>query len=353
MSDKKTIYLHIVSMDKIGNHVFFKSVNVPGTFCLENGTNLVLLDENEDKGSWCPYQYSDCVHIDHTLLFVPCDRAPFITLYHVDTKTFEYIKNEGQKKYKIGIPCGDKIYLFGEHLDGDNVAVVDPVNHEIKELHWSSENEQPAITYHNYSRMGNKLLFPNFGYGKLCEYDLDNQTSRIIEISEEIAPSSVLVDEDIIWITGNKDEIHVYGKEDFSLHKIIKLPERTRDCQWKMRFSASAIMGDDIFFSPVYYGSIIKINRLNMAVETVYELEEDEICWSINTLDENHLYFDVYNFVTAEVGNIVVSSTGEITKNDHRFIGSNLYFRNELYESSINSLVGYLDFVRRNENEIN
>ena len=191
----------------------------------------------------------------------------------------------------------------------------------------------------------------NFGYGKLCKYNLENNESDIVDLPVEIAPSSVLVDGSRLWVTDDNDAIYIFKNNTYELECKLELKPSKKKCPWPFKFSASEIMGDYIYLSPVNYEKIIRVNRHNYEIETVYEIEEDAVCWSICVLDNDNLYFDVYNYQTGEAGNITVSSNGKLTINDRRFRISNMYFPNDINESRANSLTGFLDYVRRNRYE--
>ncbi|MXP77837.1 hypothetical protein GN277_21525 [Lachnospiraceae bacterium WCA-9-b2] len=72
---------------------------------------------------------------------------------------------------------------------------------------------------------------------------------------------TVTFDGEYFWLSGIGDEVLIWDEKKNEIIEVIQLKKVDRNCPWNMRFSSSRILGEYVYFSPVYYNKMLRINR--------------------------------------------------------------------------------------------
>lgn len=343
----KVKYPQIVSISNINETLYFKSYNSPGTFRLEKGSgSLRVIQEMNKPYVWHQFMYSDCAKYGNMLVFVPYVNAEFISILDTQNLKFYYVKNIGGHRYKKAIVYEDGIYMFGEPMDGGKRIMLDMNSMNIKNITWKGEHVEPAITFDNGCRINNKMYWPNFGHGTICIFDFENKTTDKVKIKNIDLPIlTVTFDGKYFWLSGIGDEILIWDEKENEIVDVIQLEKTDRECLWDMRFSSSRVLGENIYFSPVYYKKMIRINRKSKKIEELFEVGNDEVCWNICDLGYDKIYVDVTNYKDDKSRNYIISVDGTIKDNNTEFSIQNCYFQENILESQDNNLKKLINYL--------
>ena len=345
--NREVKYPQIVAISNINGTLYFKAYNFPGTFMLKKGSDTLSVIQEMDKPfTWHPFMHSDCVNYKNILVFVPYVEAEFITILDTESLKFLYIKNIGKYRYKKAIVYEDGIYMFGEPFDGGRRMRLDMNSLNVKNITWKGEDVKPAITFDNGCRINNKVYWPNFGCGTICIFDFENKTTKKVQIKNvDIPILTVAFDGEYFWLSGIGDEILIWDERENKIIQVIQLEKTDRECPWDMRFSSASIMGEYIYFSPVYYKKMIRIHLKSKKIEDVFEIKNDEVCWNICEIGHDRIYVDVTNYKDNKSRNYVISADGVIKENNEEFSIQNCYFQENLFENSDNRLEMLIDYL--------
>ena len=345
--NKENKYPQIITMSNINGNLYFKSYNMPGTFMIEKGScSLRVIQEMNKPYVWHEFMYSDCVRYNNILVFVPYINAEFISILDTQSLEFTYVKNIGGYRYKKAIVYENDTYIFGEPLDGSKRMKLDMHSLELKEAIWKGENVEPAIIFDNGCRINNKMYWPNFGYGTICVFDFVNKTTEKVKIKNVDFPIlTIIFDGEYFWLSGIEDEIIIWDEKENEIVEVIQLEKMVREFPWDMRFSSSRILGDNVYFSPVYYKKMIRINRKSKQIEELFEIENDEVCWNICEIGHNRIFVDVTNYKNNKSRNYIISDNGTIKDNNTEFSIQDCYFQENMFESPDNSLEMLINYL--------
>lgn len=298
---------------------------------------------------WHEFMYSDCVRYENLLVFVPYVDAKFISVLNTQSLKFSYVENTGGYRYKKGIVYENGIYMFGEPMDGGKKMVLDMDSMSMKNVIWQGD-ASPTITFDNGCRVNNKVYWPNWGFGTVCIFDFENKTTEKIKIKNVDMPIlTITFDGQYFWLSGIGDEILIWDKEKNEIVEVIQLEKVNKNCPWDMRFSAAKIMGEYIYFSPVYYKKMVRIHRQSQKIEELFEIEDDEVCWNICETGYDSIYVDVTNYKENSSRNYIISANGIMKDNNTEFSIQDCYFEENFFENSGNTLdmfITYLDLAR-------
>ena len=344
---KEIKYPQIIAISNINGTLYFKSYNSPGTFMLEKGSSsLRVIQEMNKPYVWHEFMYSDCVKYKNMLVFVPYVNGEFISILDTQSLEFTYVKNIGGYRYKKAIVYENDTYIFGEPLDGSKRMKLDMHSLELKEAIWKGENVEPAIIFDNGCRINNKMYWPNFGYGTICIFDFENKTTEKVKIKNVDLPIlTVTFDGEYFWLSGIGDEVLIWDEKKNEIIEVIQLKKVDRNCPWNMRFSSSRILGEYVYFSPVYYNKMLRINRYSKKIEELFEVRKDEVCWNICETGYDSIYVDVTNYKENNSRNYIISADGMIKENNTEFSIQNCYFRENTFESPDNSLEIFINYL--------
>ena len=345
--NRKEKYPQIVAISNVDGTLYFKGYNSPGTFMLKKGSeSLCVIQEMNKPYIWHQYMYSDCARYKNMLVFVPYVDAEFITILDTQSFKFSYVKNTGGYRYKKAIAYNDQIYMFGEHLDGGRRMLLDMESMNVTSITWKGKKVEPAITFDNGRKINHKVYWPNFGNGTICVFDFENRTTDKIKIKNTDVPIlTVTFDGEYFWLSGIGDEVLIWDEMENKIIDVIQLKKIDRECPWDMRFSASRIMGEYVYFSPVYYNNIIRINRKSKKPEYLFEVGDDEVCWNMCEIEKDRIYIDITNYKKDNSRNCIISADGTIREKCTEFSIQNCYFQENLFENldnNIEVLINYL-----------
>ena len=295
---KEIRYPQIVAISNINETLYFKSYNSPGTFMLRKGWDSPqVIQEMNKPYTWHEYMYSDCVKYENMLVFVPYVNAEFISILDTQSLKFSYVKNIGGYRYKKAIVYEDGVYMFSEPLDGGKRMILDMNSMNVRNIIWKGEDVEPAITIDNGCRINNKVYWPNFGFGTICIFDFENKSTDKVKIDNVDLPIlTVAFDGEYFWLSGIGDEVLIWDEKENNIVEVIQLEKLDRECLWDMRFSSCKILGEYVYFSPVYSKKMIRINRKTKMIEELFEIGNNEVCWNICEIGNGRIYVDVTNY---------------------------------------------------------
>lgn len=345
--NKENKYPQIITMSNINGNLYFKSYNMPGTFMIEKGScSLRVIQEMNKPYVWHEFMYSDCVRYNNILVFVPYINAEFISILDTQSLEFTYVKNIGGYRYKKAIVYENDTYIFGEPLDGSKRMKLDMHSLELKEAIWKGENVEPAIIFDNGCRINNKMYWPNFGYGTICIFDFENKTTEKVKIKNVDLPIlTVTFDGEYFWLSGIGDEVLIWDEKQNEIVNRVTLKKTDRRCQWDMRFSSSKVLGEYVYFAPIYYKKMIRINRKSKKTEELFEIGNDEVCWSICETGYDSFFVDITNYKENTSRNYLIAADGIIKDNNIEFAIQNCYFQENMLEGPDNSLEMYINYL--------
>lgn len=344
---KKIGYPQILAISNINETLYFKPHNSPGTFMIEKGSDfLQLIPEIDKPYKWHDGIYSDCVRYENLLVFVPYINAEFISVLDTQSLKFSYVKNRGGYRYKKGIVYEKGIYMFGEYLDGGKNMMLDMDSMSVKNITWQGENVSPTIAFDNGCRINNKVYWPNWGYGTICVFDFENKTTKKIKINNvDMSILTITFDGEHFWLSGTENEILIWDEQENEIIEVIKLEKTSRNYSLTMRFSSSKMLGEYVYFAPVYYKKMIRIHRKSKEIEELFELGDSDICWNICETGYDSIYVDVTNNAENSSRNYIISADGMIKDNNTEFSIQNYYFKENNFESSSNNLEMLINYL--------
>lgn len=345
--NRKEKYPQIVAISNVDGTLYFKGYNSPGTFMLKKGSeSLCVIQEMNKPYIWHQYMYSDCARYKNMLVFVPYVDAEFITILDTQSFKFSYVKNTGGYRYKKAIVYKDQIYMFGEHLDGGRRMLLDMESMNVTNITWKGKKVEPAITFDNGCKINHKVYWPNFGNGTICVFDFENRSTDKIKIKNTDVPIlTVTFDGEYFWLSGIGDEVLIWDEKENEIVEVIQLEKMAREYPWDMRFSSSRILGENVYFSPVYYKKMIRINRKSKQIEELFEVENDEVCWNMCEIGHNRIFVDVTNYKNNKSRNYIISDDGTIKDNNTEFSIQGCYFQENMFESPDNSLEMLINYL--------
>lgn len=345
--NKEIRYPQIIAISNINGTLYFKSYNSPGTFMLEKGSSsLQVIQEMNKPYVWHEFMYSDCVKYKDMVVFVPYVNAEYISILNTIDLKFSYVKNTGVHRYKKAIVYEKGIYMFGEPCDGSKKMMLDMDSLEVKNPIWEGENVKPAIIFDNGCQVNNKMYWANWGCGTICVFDFENKTTYKVKIKNIDMPIlTISFDGEYFWLSGIGDKILVWDEEENEIVEIIQLKKTDGKCPWNMRFSSSRILGEHIYFSPVYCKKMIMINLKSKKVEELFEIGSNEVCWNICATDHNSIYLDVTDYKENKSQNYIILSDGTVKNNNTEFSIQNCYFQENLFEGVDNNLQMFINYL--------
>lgn len=345
--NKEIKYPQIIAISNINGTLYFKSYNSPGTFMLEEGSDsLRVIQEMEKPYVWHEFMYSDCVKYENMLVFVPYVNAEFITILDTQSLKFLYVRNVGGYRYKKAIVYENGIYMFGEPCDGGKRMMLDMHSLDVKNVIWKGDSADPAIMFDNGCQINNKVYWPQLGYGEICTFDFENKTSKTIQLKNvEMPILTICFDGEYFWLSGIGDNILIWDEKENEIVEVIQLEKTERNSPWNMRFSTSKILGEYIYFSPVFYKKMIRIHLKSRKIEELFEVGNDEVCWNICEIGNDSIYVDITNYKEGGSRNYIIAVDGKIKDNNIEFSIQNCYFQENIFESSNNSLEVFINYL--------
>lgn len=353
--DEKKVFPQIYSMANIGDKHIFKPLLSDGTYIMDEGNHrLRAVPELNKPYSWHPYIYSDCVAFEDKVLFVPYQDAEYISVLDTSKQKFQYIENPGKCRYKKGIPYKNQIYIFGERLDGGNTLVVDMEKMTAEKVTWNGDETKPEIIINNISLMDDKVYCPNYGVGSIAVYHLPEKRAELVDLKrDDFLILTIAGHENLFWLSGIGDgpceTILIWNSEENSVVEEINLQSVDKQCPWNIRFSSSIIMDEYVYFAPIRYDRMIRINRRNGSVESLFEIKDSEVCWSMCRLDEKRVYVSITDYETGNARNCICSSDGSVRENAPEYSISSVFLPEKMnLERDYSTLEMFLKYVNEN-----
>lgn len=353
--DDKMVFPQIYSMANVGNKHIFKPLFPDGTYIMDEENHKIrAVPELNKPYSWHPHIYSDCVAFEDKVLFVPDQDAEYISVLDTSKQKFQYIENSGRCRYKKGIPYKNQIYIFGDRLDGGNTLAVDMENMAAEKIIWKGDETKPAILFNNICLMDDKVYCPNHGSASIAVYHLPEKKAELVDLKrDDFLILTIAGHENIFWLSGIGDRpyetILIWNSEENAVVEEIKLQSVDKRCPSKIRFSSSIIMDEYVYFAPLCYDRMIRINRENGFVESLFEIKDSEVCWSMCRLDEKRIYVSISDYETGAVRNCICSSDGSVRENTPEYSISSVFLPEEINMEQKNStLEMFLEYVNEN-----
>ena len=348
------IFPIIVSTVNVDGNMYFKTYNHPGTYVFNNQKRrMSYIPEENAPFDWHGYIYSDCVLYEKKILFNPNKDCDYFEIYDIETHSFTYLKNTNRYSSTKSVLYEKNIYLFEQPTNGGRAVKFNMEDMRYDEVSWKGDDVEPIFLFNNCCKIDASIWGPNYGRGNLCVFNFDEQTSKKIFIEYESFPiASVAFDGELFWLSGNCDEILLWESKGNRIVEQILLHNSDVECPWEMRFSSSLVHGDYIYFAPVKYKKIIRINIKNKEVEELFTIKNNEVCWNVCELDNGRLLFGLIDYNTNISRNVIIENDEQVYVDRIEFVINDtflrLYLDRIIYEDNNSNLSDYLYCMKNN-----
>ena len=341
-----SIYPYIVSWAKCNHKLYFKSLAHPYTYCFDmvNETLEVMQEPmGTDNPKICGYM--DAVAVDNYIIFTPY-LADHISVLNTVTNEWIYILKGNKLYYKRAHVNDGKAYLIPDNGEIKDILIASPSRKEFirgEEVFRGDVNEKvflegDAALYEEY------LIVPIRGMGRVAYINCKDNSVRNEKIPDADFQISTIVNvKDEIWFTGDSDEIIIVKKN--GNRKCLKLDAGiTGDIGWNSRFSKGIVVGEYVYFAPLFYRSCIRIHIVTHEIQKMLEMESSFISWGIMTYD-NIVFFNEFSPDLKRIQNYWIDENGNVQADVKVFDESHLdhpIYGEELYPNMLEKYINML-----------
>ena len=145
--------------------------------------------------------------------------------------------------------------------------------------------------------IGDVIVHVTSNSNKLIKYSTSQNRYEDVEIDiDGMVAHTVHFDGERIWITGDKPIIYIMDKNLEHVIKRIELPEKyykKNELVWKYCFSMGEIVGEYIFYAPLYYKAVVRVDLKTCKIEIILPVAEQLYSWGMNYVADNCMHLNL------------------------------------------------------------
>ena len=306
----------LVEVDK---KLYFKSRYIAGTFCYDLTDNVTRLisETGKDKPLFKLLDYYLAVEYKEYVVFPPFLGDKF-TIYNTKNGEFIYLFKRQNCLYRSYAVVNQRLYLFT--LDSSETTILEEENGKFYFTYLcDSVRDVKSIKINGCDCVGNYIVLASQSPNELVVYDTLQKRFDIVSINMGgMVAWTIHCIENSIWITGNQPVIYVIHEDLHTIIKTIELSEKYiggNKLSWDMCFSMGEIVGKYIFYAPMNYRAVTRVNASTNEIETIMPIDDDKYSWGINYVSDNCMHLNLVKD-EKEHWSYFINYDGEIIEED-------------------------------------
>ncbi len=282
-----------------GKKLYFKSRYIPGTFCYDltnNNTRFIVENENE-KPDFMPLDYYWAVKYKDYIVFPPFLGAKF-TIYNINENKFIYLDKRKNCIYRSHIVINKKYYLFT--LNSNETTILEENNGKFSLSYPSDLTSDTRVKINNYGECccnGDDILLASANPNELITYSIKQNRFDTVNIDMDgMIAYTIHSNGEYIWVTGDRPVIYIIDKKLQTVLKRINMPleyHLEKINTPKMCFSMGAIVDNFIFYAPMSYKAVVRVDTQTNEIEMIMPFADDMYSLGISYVTENCLHINM------------------------------------------------------------
>lgn len=333
--------------------IYFKAYSTnPGTYILDKLKNTIAILEENEPEYYQSGAYFRCYRDNDYIVYLPYV-SNYFSILNINNNDFYYINRKKTVFYRSGAVYKGICFAFPEDGNLSDIAAVDVLKKEVYYPFGPIEGTR-VVSF------GECCFHDRFVYtclnkrDTIARLDLENYSVEEIKLNNwNLQFKTIIYFDGCLYLSGEFDAL-VRIDEELNCEKIILFDEyldKTHSIKQTPRFSDCRLIGDYIYFSPLKYRCVIRLNTYLKEVEYLFPIDSDCISWGISQYNECAYIVLIQGVET--LGHLLIHPDGTVEEKNLFRLGNcnNLFYTlNAIFkENSEVTLNGFLDAIKARE----